>query len=103
MRRKGRCGNFSAKVAEKTAKDTNRKSSLRIMMKSVKLEHLFNPCLVKGIGIFLSVGLMFGIGDSKIVAAGEILLGTHIDIGMSLSLEHALDAGHGRNADGTGR
>ena len=58
---------------------------------------------VERLGIPAGVLQMLLIGGSKAVGAREVLLGTHIQIGMLRVMEHGIypvDAGH---ADGTGR
>ena len=46
---------------------------------------------------------MLGGGDGKVVGAGKVLLGAHVDVIVLGIVQHAFEALIGRDADGTRR
>ena len=66
-------------------------------------QSLFDSSLIEGINVATSVGEMFAIADSKVVGAGEIFLGTHIDVVVLLVVEYGIDSSDGWDAYRTRR
>ena len=64
---------------------------------------LFDSALVECGRIFGGICKMLLIGACEIVSAAEIFFGAHIEVVVMHHVEHGIESGNRRNANGTGR